>query len=176
MRKLILAVLSFAFIFSVYLSPANAAHSGKMSFLLGEDYDYIKSNYTHDPDAQYSFEVDSQGYDCITCFYKYYDITIFEVLYFNDEKMSTAYTIFKTFNDYNELMEEVKVDDAFLHEKGNVLYRNGLAYTETWEFSYLYKVEGYTLMFVKRYTPRGEYKASLDLIDSKFDRIQRGYY
>ena len=176
MRKSILTVLSFMFIFSVYLSPVNAAHSGKMSFLLGEDYDYIKSNYTHDPEAQYFFKVDNKGYDYIACAYRDYDTTIFEILSFNDEKMSTEYSISKTFNDYNELMEEVKVDDAFFHEKGTVVYYNGIASVKNWEFLYLYQIDGFTLNFIKEYTPRGEYKASLDLIDRKFDRIQRGYY
>ena len=176
MKKLILSVLSFMFVFSTYLSPVNASYSGKMSFLLGEDYDDVKSNYIHDPDAQYFFKVDDQGYDYIACVYRDYDTTILEMLSFNDEKMSIEYSISKTFNDYDELMEEVRDDDEILHEKGNVIYYNGIASVKTWEFLYLYQIDGYTLNFIKKYTPRGEYKASLDLIDRKFDRIQRGYY
>lgn len=176
MKKLFLSVLSFMFVFSTYLSPVNASYSGKMSFLLGEDYDDVKSNYTHDPDAQYFFKVDDQGYDYIGCAYRDYNIMIFETLSFNDEGMSTEYIISKVFNDYDELMKEVKEDDEFLHEKGNVIYHNGIASVQTWEFLYLYRIDGYKIMFIKKYTPRGEYKASLDLIDRKFDRIQRGYY
>lgn len=176
MKKLFLSVLSFIFVFSTYLSPVNASYSGKMSFLLGEDYDDVKSNYTHDPNAQYFFKVDNKGYDYIACAYRDYDTSIFEILSFNDDRMSIRYTISKFFNNYDELVEDVKDNDRILHEKGNVEYFNGVASVKTWEYLYVYRVKDYQVMFIKEYTPRGEYKASLDLIDRKFDRIQRGYY
>lgn len=181
MKKIFSLLFTLVLVLFIYSSSVSAAYYGKFSSLLGKDYDMLFQTYfifaQNNPNIVYKTSTDRNGYDEISCFYYNNDIGTLETLTFNDEGMSVRYTVLQKFNDYNELMDAVKKEDEFLHSIGTVHYDNqGTAGTSDWEYFYIYCVRNYSLFIIKRYTPRGEYKASLRFIDDKFDRIERSIY
>lgn len=183
MKKMFLLLPTFMFVLFMYSAPVSAAYYGQFSSLLGDDYKSIYWAHfifeqNNDPNIGYKCAKDEKGNDMIACGYINKDgIKTLEALTFNDDGMAVEYSVLLTFNDYNELTEKVKEEDDFLHSVGEVHYKDfGLAWAADWEYVYTYCAKGYYLVITKKYTPRGEYKASLRFIDNKFDKIESGIY
>lgn len=183
MKKMFLLLSTFMFVLFMYSAPVSAAYYGQFSSLLGDDYKAIYWAHfifeqNNDPNIGYKCSKDEKGNNMISCGYTNKDgIKTLETLVFNDDDMAVEYSVLLTFNDYNKLAEKVKEEDDFLHRIGTVYYDNqGGAGSSDWEYVYAYYVCNYNLLIDKKYTPRGEYKASLRFIDNKFDKIESGIY
>ena len=173
-------------IFCLFCSVCSAEYWGHLRSYLGEDYDYTFKqigmftylwNEKH-PNKQYLLNLDSvDGQQEIRLSYRGDNQFIVEFLLFNDEDMAYRYTTIRRFNDYNDLIAEAKKAESNLRLMGIVHYdKSGLTYASDWQYTEFYKIDDYDLSIVTQYTPRGKYKASLNLIDKKFDRIKNGYY
>lgn len=182
MKKMFLLLSTFMFVLFMYSAPVSAAYYGQFSSLLGDDYKAIYWAHfifeqNNDPSIKYKTGINSDGYDEIYCVYNNDGIKTAECLTFNDDGMAVSYSVLQKFNDYNKLINAVKEEDEFLHRIGVVIYDNqGGAGSSDWEYYYTYYVHDYSLLIIKKYTPRGEYKASLRFIDNKFDKIESGIY